>query len=182
MDVQRTTIEGVLLFVPQPFRDERGFFTRTFDAAVARSAGLDPDAFVQDSQSRSNLGVLRGMHLRRGGGESKLVRCAHGAVFDVVVDLRPESPTFKNWQGFRLDDVDHHVLYVPRGCGHGWQALTQPADVCYRIDAEHDPSEDVGVAWNDPELAIEWPLEPTVISERDRSAPPLAEVQHLLGR
>ena len=88
MQVQTTSLDGVLLFVPTPFRDERGFFSRTFDAADARSAGLDPDAFVQDSQSRSARGVVRGMHGRRGGGEAKLVRCAHGAIHDVVVDAR----------------------------------------------------------------------------------------------
>jgi len=176
MRVQTTAIGGVLLFSPQPFRDERGFFTRTFDAATARKADLDPSAFVQDSQSRSHLGALRGMHLRSGGGEAKLVHCSHGAIFDVVIDVRPASPTFRTWQSFRLDDEDHHVLYIPRGCAHGWQALTEPADVCYRIDAEHDPAEDVTIAWDDPDLAIPWPLAPTLISERDRTASRLTAV------
>lgn len=181
MQVEKTDIEGVLVFVPQPFRDDRGFFSRTFDATAARAAGLDPDAFVQDSQSRSHLGVIRGLHLRRGSGEAKLVRCSYGAIFDVVVDLRPSSPTFRAWRSFRLDDTDHHSLYIPRGCAHGWQALTEPADVCYRIDAEHDPSEDVTVAWDDPELAVTWPLAATVVSERDRTAPRLADVLDQLG-
>lgn len=181
MQVVPTSLPGVLLFVPVPHRDDRGFFTRTFDAAVARAAGLDPAAFVQDSQSRSHRGVVRGLHVRRCGGEAKLVRCASGAVFDVVVDVRPGSGTFGEWQSFRLDDIDHHVLYVPRGYAHGWQALSQPADVCYRIDAEHDPSADLTIACDDSELAIPWPLALTGRSSRDATAPSLAEVRALLG-
>lgn len=180
MEVRTTTLPGVLLFVPAEHADERGWFARTFDAATARGAGLDPAAFVQDSQSRSRGGVLRGLHVRRGSGEAKLVRCASGAVHDVVADLRPGSPSFGRWEAFRLDDVAHHVLYVPRGFGHGWQALTDPADVCYRIDAEHDPAEDVTVAHDDPDLGVDWPLPVTLMSERDRTAPRLADVVSLL--
>ncbi|MGH8866749.1 MAG: dTDP-4-dehydrorhamnose 3,5-epimerase [Actinomycetes bacterium] len=180
MKVVTTSLPGVLLLEPTAHRDERGFFVRTFDAATAREAGLDHAAFVQDSQSRSRLGALRGLHLRRGSGEAKLVRCASGAIYDVVVDLRPASATFRRWEAFRLDDTDHRVLYVPRGFGHGWQALTDPADVCYRIDAEHDPSEDVTVAYDDAELGVTWPLPVSVMSERDRTAPALSEVLPLL--
>lgn len=181
MEWAATTIAGVVLFTPTPFRDERGFFSRTFDAAVARSAGIDPDAFVQDSQSRSHLGVLRGLHVRLGAGEAKLVRCSYGAVLDVVVDLRPSSPTFGTVETFALDADSHRSLYLPAGCGHGWQALTEPADVCYRIDREHDPAEDLTIVWDDPELAVPWPLPVTGMSEKDRTAPPLAAVRHLLG-
>lgn len=165
-----TVLDGPLLFVPAPHHDERGLFTRTFDADEARSAGLDPDAFVQDSQSRSVQGVVRGMHGRVGGGEAKLVRVAHGAVLDVLVDARPGSATFGRWESFLLDDVDFHVLYVPRGFLHGHQTLTPTADVCYRIDALHDPSEDVAVHHLDPDLAIAWPAPITIVSERDQAA------------
>ena len=181
MQVQTTSLEGVLLFVPTPFRDERGFFSRTFDAADARAAGLDPDAFVQDSQSRSARGVVRGMHGRRGGGEAKLVRCAHGAIHDVVVDARAGSPTFGQVAAFRLDDETLHALYIPRGFLHGFQALTDTADTCYRIDAPHDPSEDVAVAFDDPELAIAWPLPPSMVSDRDRAAGSWADARALLA-
>src|SRR5690348_17151662 len=99
-----TRVSGALLFRPRPHRDERGFFSRTFDADIVRAAGLDPAAFVQDSLSRSVRGVVRGMHIRRGAGESKLVRCSYGAVFDVIVDLRPGSPTYGNWESFTLRD------------------------------------------------------------------------------
>jgi dTDP-4-dehydrorhamnose 3,5-epimerase len=174
-------IDGALLFQPQPYVDERGFFSRTFDADVARNAGIDPVGFAQDSLSRSARGVVRGLHLRGGHGESKLVRCSYGAVFDVIVDLRPGSPTHGNWESFELRDSEQLSLYVPAGCAHGFQALTDPADVSYRIDRPHDPSEDVSIAFDDPELAIPWPLPVTIMSPRDKSAPPLAKVKELLG-
>ncbi|MCZ2261503.1 MULTISPECIES: dTDP-4-dehydrorhamnose 3,5-epimerase family protein [unclassified Isoptericola] len=182
MQVLPTTLDGVLILAPTPHRDERGLFTRTFDTATAAHAGLDPAAFVQDSQSRSRRGVVRGLHGRVGGGEAKLVRVAHGAVHDVVVDARPGSPTFGRWEAFRLDDVDFHVLYVPRGCLHGHQTLTDTADVCYRIDAEHDPSEDVAVHHLDPDLGVRWPLPVSLVSDRDAAAGPwVALVQQLGG-
>ena len=174
-------ISGALLFQPEPHVDERGFFSRTFDADVVRAAGIDPAAFAQDSVSRSVKGVIRGMHLRSGHGESKLVRCSYGAVFDVVVDLRPGSPTFGNWESFELRDNEQVTLYVPAGCAHGFQALTDPADVSYRIDRPHDPSEDVSIAFDDPELAIPWPLPVSIMSKRDREAPLLAKARALLG-
>jgi dTDP-4-dehydrorhamnose 3,5-epimerase len=169
-----TRVAGALLFRPKPFTDERGFFCRTFDADVLRSAGLDPCAFAQDSISRSAQGVVRGMHVRRGDGEAKLVRCSFGAVFDVIVDLRPASPTYRNWESFELTDDEQVTLYVPAGCAHGFQALTDPADVSYRIDRPHDPTDDVSIAFDDQDLAIPWPLPVTMMSSRDRQAPSLA--------
>jgi dTDP-4-dehydrorhamnose 3,5-epimerase len=174
-------IDGALLFRPRLHVDERGFFSRTFDAATVGEAGLDPDGFVQDSLSRSARGVVRGLHLRRGGGESKLVRCSYGTVFDVVVDLRDGSPTHGNWESFELRDDEQVSLYVPAGCAHGFQALTEPADVSYRIDRPHDPAEDVTIAFDDPELAIPWPLPVTIMSPRDRNAPSLASVRGMVG-
>jgi len=167
-------INGALLFVPAPHADERGFFSRTFDSEIARAAGVDPHSFVQDSLSRSRRGVIRGLHVRSGAGEAKLVRCSYGAVFDVIVDLRPSSATYLNWESFELDGQTQVSLYVPAGCAHGFQALTEPADVAYRIDREHDPAEDVTVAFDDPELAIPWPLPVSVMSQRDIKAWPLA--------
>ena len=173
MDVKPVArIDGALLFTPAPHVDERGFFCRTFDAEIMRAAGIDP-AFAQDSLSRSARGVVRGMHVRRADGEAKLVRCSYGAIFDVIVDLRPTSPTYRNWESFELRDSEQVSLYVPTGCAHGFQALTEPADVSYRIDRPHDPAEDVSIAYDDPELAIPWPLPVTIRSERDRLAPPL---------
>jgi dTDP-4-dehydrorhamnose 3,5-epimerase len=169
-----------MLFVPSPHVDERGFFSRTFDAEVVRAAGIDPGGFAQDSLSRSARGVVRGLHLRRGQGEAKLVRCSYGAIYDVIVDLRPSSPTYRNWQSFELRDDEQVSLYVPAGCAHGFQALTDPADVSYRIDRPHDPTEDVSIAFDDPELAIPWPLRVAAMSARDRKASPLAAATALL--
>ncbi|MYY09794.1 dTDP-4-dehydrorhamnose 3,5-epimerase [Streptomyces sp. SID4919] len=169
-------ITGAYLFESTSYTDERGSFCRTFDAEVVRSVGLDPDAFVQDSVSRSVRGVLRGLHLRSGAGEAKLVRCSYGRIFDVVVDLRPHSPTYRDRAFFELTDETQTTLYIPAGCAHGFQALTGTADVSYRIDRAHDPSEDVTIAFDDPELAIPWPLPVTSMSRRDREAPSLAQV------
>lgn len=173
-------IAGAFLFRPVPHPDERGFFCRTFDADAARAAGLDPDSFVQHSMSRSRRGVVRGMHVRRPPGEAKLVRCSFGAIFDVIVDLRIESPTYRNLATIALRDDTQETLYVPAGCAHGFQALTDPADVDYRIDRCHDPAADLTIVHDDPALAIPWPLAATIISPRDRSAPELSAVLPLL--
>lgn len=180
MDVKTTSLAGVLVFVPTPHHDERGFFTRTFDADVAAAHGVDPAGFIQDSQSRSRGGVLRGLHGRAGQGEAKLVRCARGAVHDVVVDARPGSPTFGRHEAFHLDDEQFWHLYIPPGLLHGFQVLTDEADVCYRIDKAHDPSEDRAVRYDDPDLGIGWPLPVTTISARDLAAGSWAELRREL--
>ncbi len=170
MRVETVELSEVLLFRPSPRHDDRGFFSRTFDAEVAAAYGLDSAAFVQDSQSRSGYGTLRGLHGRGGAGEAKLVRCARGRILDVIVDARPGSPTFGSHQVFQLDDEDLWTLYVPRGLLHGFQVLSEVADICYRIDRPHDPSEDLSVRYDDPDLAIRWPLPVDVLSARDRAA------------
>jgi dTDP-4-dehydrorhamnose 3,5-epimerase len=185
MRYTETSITGVVLFTPSPHRDDRGFFTRTFDAQMFDdhhgAPGLSA-SFIQDSQSRSVQGTIRGMHGRSGHGEAKLIRCANGAVHDVVVDIRPDSPTFGDQVSVRLDDRDFRHLYVPRGFLHGFQALTPTADVCYRIDRPHDPSEDLAVAFDDPDLAIAWPIAPTAVSARDRAAGSWRDVISQLDR
>lgn len=173
MRIEQTQLHGVAILIPRPHHDDRGFFTRTFDADVFddwRGVPGAAAAFIQDSQSRSARGVIRGLHGRRGRGEAKLVRCANGAVHDVLVDARPDSPTFGQHESFTLDDSDFRHLYVPPGLLHGFQALTTTADVCYRINREHDPAEDLAVAHDDPDLAIAWPLPVTVIAQRDAAA------------
>lgn len=178
---ESTAIEGVLTFTPSPHHDARGFFSRTFDADVARAAGVDPGAFQQDSLSRSAYGVVRGLHVRVGAGEAKLVRCSSGAVFDVVVDLRPGSVTYGRWVSFDLTGENQRSVYIPPGCAHGFQALSSPADTSYRIDRAHDASEDLTICYDDPTLAIPWPLPVTLQSEADRTAPPLAELGERLA-
>ncbi|MFD0925032.1 dTDP-4-dehydrorhamnose 3,5-epimerase [Williamsia deligens] len=184
MRIDTTDLDGVLVLVPEPHHDDRGFFTRTFDAEefdAHLGAPGTAATFVQDSQSRSLRGVIRGMHGRLGRGEAKLVRCAHGAVHDVLVDIRPDSPTFGRHQAFRLDDETFRHLYVPPGFLHGFQALTDVADVCYRIDRPHDPTEDVGVRFDDATLGIDWPAPPSVVSPRDAAAGDWAALVGVVG-
>ena len=118
--------------------------------------------------------------MRTGSGESKLVRCSYGAVYDVIVDLRPSSTTYGNWESFELRGDEQVTLFVPAGCAHGFQALSEPADVSYRIDRPHDPTEDLAIAFDDPDLAIPWPLPVTVMSQRDQAARRLSSVTQLL--
>lgn len=181
MDVTETGIPGLRVFTPTPHHDARGFFSRTFDADVARAVGIDPNGFLQDSLSRSHRGVVRGLHVRMGAGENKLVRCSSGAVYDVVVDLRPGSPTYLRWESFDLSGDNQVSIYVPAGCAHGFQALTEPADTSYRIDRPHDPADDLTIAFDDPGLAIPWPIEVALMSDADRSAPPLADARDRLA-
>lgn len=176
MEVLPASLPGVLVFRPTPHRDDRGLFTRTFELALAREHGL-PE-FLQDSQSRSRRGTVRGLHGRSGAGEAKLVRCARGAVHDVLVDTRADSPTFGQHEAFRLDDETFDHLYVPPGLLHGFQALAEPSDVCYRISRAHDPVEDVAVRYDDADLAIEWPLPVAAISQRDLAAGSWSELRH----
>lgn len=177
MRAEEGLLQGSIFFEPAPFRDERGFFTRTFDADIALAAGVDPASLVQDSQSRSFYGVVRGLHLRTDGGEGKLVRCSSGAIIDIAVDLRPGSPTFRQWMSILLDDVQHRSVWLPPGLAHGFQALTETADVCYRIDRVHQPGFDATIRFDDPELDIPWPVPVRGVSDRDRNAPTLAEIE-----
>jgi dTDP-4-dehydrorhamnose 3,5-epimerase len=168
-----TEIDGVVLVEPAVHGDERGFFLETFRTSELSRLGIEVE-FVQDNHSRSSERVLRGIHLQR--GQAKLVRCARGAIFDVAVDLRPDSPTYKRWEGYELDDVTHRQLFIPDGFGHGFCVLTDTADVLYRVSSYYDPELELGVAWDDPEIAVDWPVRDPILSDRDRSAPRLAEI------
>jgi dTDP-4-dehydrorhamnose 3,5-epimerase len=170
MEVIPTPIEDLLIFRPTPIRDERGYFSRTLDVQILVEAGIDPTDFKQENQSRSYQGVRRGLHGRSGDGEAKLVRCANGAVLDVVVDARPRSASFGQVMTFLLDDQVCSQVYIPRGFLHGFQALTGVTDVVYRIDEFHAPNSDVTIRHDDPDLAIPWPAPATIMSARDREA------------
>ena len=168
-----TEIDGVVLLEPDVHGDERGFFVETFREEAMSQLGVDVD-FVQENHSRSAAGVLRGIHMQR--GQAKLVRCARGRIFDVAVDLRPDSPTYKRWEGYDLDDVEHRQLFIPDGFGHAFCVLSDEADVIYRVSSYYDPDLESGVAWDDPEIAVHWPISDPVLSERDRGAPTLAQL------
>jgi dTDP-4-dehydrorhamnose 3,5-epimerase len=173
-----TEIEGLVLFEPEVHGDERGFLAEVFRDSAIKKLGIDVD-FVQDNHSRSSARVLRGLHMQR--GQAKLVRCARGRIFDVAVDLRPDSPSYKRWEGYELDDVDHRQLFIPDGFGHGFCVLAGTADVLYRLSSYYDPDLESGIAWDDPELAINWPISDPIVSDRDRKAPRLAEVASTLA-
>jgi dTDP-4-dehydrorhamnose 3,5-epimerase len=176
MEQVTTHLEGPVLVRPQVFGDERGFLLESYRASALAELGI-ADAFVQDNHSRSRRGVVRGMHFAVGEGSAKLVRCARGAILDVLVDLRRGSPTFGRWEGFQLDDENLHVLYVPVGFAHGFCVLSDVADVLYKQSRYYDPAVEREIAFDDPDVGIAWPADLDLqASERDRSAPRLREI------
>ena len=136
--------------------------------------------FVQHNHSRSAQGTLRGLHFQTEPGQAKLVRCSRGEIFDVAVDLRRGSPTYGQWEGHLLDDQAHHQLFLPVGFGHGFAVLSETADVTYLCSSVYDPVTESGIAWDDPDVAVEWPVERPLLSARDQQAPKLAEVADTL--
>jgi dTDP-4-dehydrorhamnose 3,5-epimerase len=174
-----TTLPGLTILEPSVFPDERGFFTETYRRQWHADLGIPAEEeFIQDNHSRSTRGVVRGMHFHIGPGVAKLVRCARGRIVDINVDLRQGSPTYKQWEAVELDDESMRELYVPVGFAHGFCVLSEVADVLYKQTAYYDPAVERGIAWDDPEIGIEWPLplEELIVSERDKQAPKLAEV------
>jgi dTDP-4-dehydrorhamnose 3,5-epimerase len=171
-----THLEGPVLLEPSKFGDERGFFMETFRADAWAAEGV-PTEFVQDNHSRSRRGTIRGIHFQTHPGQGKLVRVARGSVLDVVVDLRRGSPTFGEWEGFELDDVHGHQLWIPVGFGHGFCVLSDVADFVYKCTAYYDPATEAGIRFDDPEVGVRWPDDIELLySERDRTAPRLAEI------
>jgi dTDP-4-dehydrorhamnose 3,5-epimerase len=176
MQVTRTAVDGVLILEPKVFGDERGFFLesynqRAFDAAVGQAV-----SFVQDNHSRSAKGVLRGLHYQRAPHEQgKLVRVTHGAVFDVVADIRAGSPTFGQWVGVELTGANHKQMWIPPGLAHGFLVLTDSADFLYKTTDYYAPQHEGCVRWDDPTLAVAWPLGgmAPVLSAKDAAAPTL---------
>jgi dTDP-4-dehydrorhamnose 3,5-epimerase len=174
LQVQPTSLPGVLLLQPEVFGDARGFFLESFNRrAFEEATGVDLP-FVQDNHSRSARGVLRGLHHQVGRAQGKLVRVAQGRVFDVVVDLRRSSPTFGQWAGFELGAEDHRQLWIPPGLAHGFMVLSDTADLLYKATEYYAPELERAIAWDDPRLAIAWPLAPgqrPLLSPRDAAAP-----------
>jgi len=169
-----TELSGPVLLQPLVHGDDRGFFLETYRRSSLAELGID-DEFVQDNHSRSRAGVVRGMHFQP--GMAKLVRCARGTIYDVLVDVRRGSPTFGHWEGFELDDSAHHQLYCPNGFAHGFCVLSEVADVVYMTSAYYDPALESGFAYDDPAVGIEWPgNRPLTASARDSSAPTLAAI------
>ena len=168
-----------MLVEPRVHGDERGFLVETFSARAWAEAGIDAN-FVQDNHSRSGQGILRGLHFQIAPGQGKLVRCLRGRIWDVAVDLRRDSATYGRWEGHELDDVTHRQLFVPVGFAHGFCVLSEVADVHYKVSSYYDPETEAGIAWDDPNVAVEWPVARPRLSERDRTAPKLAEIEEIL--
>lgn len=172
-----TRIDGPILIAPSPFRDERGFFVETYRRSVFAELGIREE-MVQDNHSRSGRGIVRGMHFQVGQGAAKLVRAGRGAIYDVVVDLRAGSGTFGEWEGFELSEENMYMFYCPIGFAHGFCVLSDIADVMYKQSNYYADATERGIAYNDPEVAINWPLpaEELIPSDRDAAAPLLSEI------
>ena len=170
-----TKLDGVVLVAPTVHGDERGFFVETFSRDAWADLGVDAE-FVQHNHSRSVGGTLRGLHFQTAPGQAKLLRCARGGILDVAVDLRRDSPTYGQWEAHLLDDEKHHQLFVPIGFAHGFLVLTDYADVAYLVSSVFDPATEAGIAWDDPDVGVEWGVDVPVLSERDRNSPRLAEI------
>ena len=170
-----TTLEGPVLMRPSVHGDERGFLLESYRRDALAEHGIEDD-FLQDNHSRSARGILRGMHFKVGAGQSKLVRCPRGSIVDVLVDIRRGSPTFGRWEAYELDDRECRLLYCPIGFAHGFAVTSEVADVAYKLSSYYEPELERGIAYDDPDLGIDWPVAEPIVSARDREAPRLAEV------
>lgn len=175
MNATTTTIDGVLIVTPRIFPDQRGRFLETFQAKRYAEAGI-PGPFVQDNMSHSVRGTLRGLHFQIQRPQTKLVHVIQGEIFDVAVDLRPKSPTFKQYVGMRLSDRDHCQLYIPQGFAHGFCVLSDEAVFAYKCGDYYNAADEGGVRWSDPDIGIRWPVENPIISEKDAALPLLREL------
>lgn len=176
MNITKTKLEGVVIVEPKVFGDHRGFFMESWSQKTFEEAGLHYN-FVQDNHSSSTVkGTLRGIHFQRGDkAQAKLVRCAKGAVLDVAVDLRPDSPTYKQWVAVELSAENKKQLMIPRGFGHAFVTLTDEVEFLYKADNFYAPEADGGIRWNDPELNIDWGFESPILSDKDAKAPLLKD-------
>jgi dTDP-4-dehydrorhamnose 3,5-epimerase len=174
-----TKLDGVVLIEPQVHGDSRGFMLESFSRDAWAELGVGVE-FVQHNHSRSAKGTLRGIHFQTEPGQAKLVRCPRGAILDVAVDLRRDSATYGQWEAHVLDDEKHHQLFVPVGFGHGFAVLSDVADVAYLVSSLYDPLTEAGIAWDDPDVAVDWQVSEPLLSERDKTAPKLAEIAETL--
>ena len=176
MKVIETGIPGLLVVEPLVHGDSRGYFMESWHAGKYQAKGL-PASFAQFNISRSGAGVIRGLHYQHPHAQGKLVSVLEGSAFDVAVDIRSDSPTFGQWAGVELSAANRRQLYVPEGFAHGFCVLGESALLAYLCTAAYHAESDAGVAWNDPEIGIEWPLQPASLSDKDRSAPRLKEIK-----
>jgi dTDP-4-dehydrorhamnose 3,5-epimerase len=175
MIIKTTPLQGLLVIEPKCFQDERGFFLETYQTARYHEAGII-DTFLQDNQSRSRKGVLRGMHFQVNRPQAQIVTVMRGRIFDVGVDLRPASPTFGRWFGVVLHDTGQRQIYMAPGFAHGFCVLSDWADLHYKVSRNYDGTDEGGFHWNDVDVGIEWPIDNPVVTARDASYPKLKEL------
>lgn len=176
MEVVDLPLAGLKLIKPQVFEDERGYFMESYRASRYHEHGIETD-FVQDNHSFSSKNTVRGLHFQAAPGQAKLIRVAVGRIYDVAVDIRPDSPTYGQWYGVELDDKQHQQLYVPVGFAHGFCVLSDSAHVNYKVSADYDPSTEKGFRWDDPEVGVNWPVSNPIVSTRDAECPYLKELK-----
>ena len=181
MKIEPTHLSGVVLIHPDVYQDSRGFFTETYQARRYGEHGL-PSEFVQDNHSRSMQGTLRGLHLQLTQPQGKLIRVIEGAIFDVAVDIRVGSPSFAQWVGVELTGENFKQLYVPPGFAHGFCVISDQADVSYKCTDYYLHGDEIGIAWNDPDIAIQWPITTPFLSPKDANAFRLKDVLSRLPR
>ncbi len=175
----KTSIDGVIIVEPTAFGDSRGYFMETYQKEEFIKGGITVD-FVQDNQSMSTKGVLRGLHFQKQFSQSKLVRCIRGAVFDVAVDLRPDSKTYGKWEGVVLSAENKKQFFIPKNFAHGFLVLSDEAEFVYKVDDFYHPNDEGGLMWNDPDIAIEWPIEKGMeikLSDKDKLHPPFKNLK-----
>lgn len=166
MDYTHLKLSGLVLVQPKVFHDSRGFFLESYGKAKYAAASI-PDEFVQDNHSRSSKGTLRGLHYQGKPGQAKLVRVVLGTIVDVAVDIRPNSPTFGQWEAVELTAERHEQLYVPVGFAHGFCVTSDFAEVLYKVSSPYDPAEELTIAWDDPDIGVKWPTTAPILSARD---------------
>jgi len=178
MEFGKTDLKDVFLIKPKFFKDERGFFVEAYSKKIFQENGIEAN-FVQDNHSLSvEKGVLRGLHFQTSPhSQSKLVRVTRGKVYDVIVDLRKDSPTYKQWQGFELNENNGLILFIPKGFAHGFCTLAENTEFMYKVDDFYASECDSGVAWNDPELNINWPIKKPILSEKDKQLKQLRDLK-----
>lgn len=169
MQVEHTPIEGLLIVTPTVHADRRGFFFESYNEVRFREIGIDLD-WMQDNHVRSTKNTVRGLHFQRGRGQAKLVRCVRGRVWDVAVDIRPGSPTMGRWHGVELSEDNKKMFFIPVGFAHGYAVLSDEAEALYKCSNVYDPELEDGIVWNDPDLAVEWPVAAPILSQRDQDA------------
>jgi dTDP-4-dehydrorhamnose 3,5-epimerase len=170
-----TRLEGLVLIEPEVHGDERGFLVETFRDELWCELGVQMST-AQENHSRSGKNILRGLHFQTSPGQAKLVRCLRGRIWDVAVDLRRDSETYGRWEGYELNDENHRQFLVPVGFAHGFCVLSDVADVAYKLSSLYDPETEAGIAWDDPQVGVEWPITDPMLSERDKTAPRLSEI------